>query len=86
MKYFRINEPYYALIQAKDFTSAVDTYFRQVSGNDKKEVEENLKEVGRVDALMDCMKSIEMGNSSLEILSSLQFGGDQILLVDKALM
>lgn len=86
MKYFRINEPYYALIQAKSFDKAIEIYLEYVSSDSKEEVERHMTEVNKPDALLDCMKSIEMGNSSSEILSSLQFGEDQILLVDKALM
>lgn len=86
MKYFRINEPYYALIQAKSFDKAIEIYLEYVSSDSKEEVELHMTEVNKPDALLDCMKSIEMGNSSSEILSSLQFGEDQILLVDKALM
>lgn len=82
MKYFKSIDPYYALIQAKSFAPAVGIYTDIISADDEKETRENLKEISRADALLECMKSIEAGENLKEILSHVQSDKEQLLLID----
>ncbi|WOH90891.1 hypothetical protein RZN08_20460 [Bacillus paralicheniformis] len=51
MKYFEIDEPYYALIAAEDEEAAIEIYENNVAYGDEGTLKDNTKEVGRNYAL-----------------------------------
>lgn len=52
MNFFTVSEPYYALIKADNLEDAIQEYVHAVADNEDKEVEKNIKQISKDEALI----------------------------------
>jgi hypothetical protein len=89
MKFFEVHEPYYALIKALDKEQAIKEYLEVVADDEDGTLESEIKEVERDYALVKFSRATSVDIMILttkEILSQFNYGGNEILLVDKQLL
>ena len=88
MKYFEVNEPYYALIKAPSKKRALEIYTETVSEDDDGTLREEMMEVNRDYALVKFSRVKGENEEVAPIIKTLEtFNNDEaeLLLVDSSL-
>ena len=90
MKYFEINDPYYALIKAEDAGEAVNKYIEVVAGEpeESQDFEEELQEVTRDYALIKFSRAPGEDGKMVdmtEIMMDFNNGKSEVLIIDGSL-
>ncbi|MEP9408601.1 DNA translocase FtsK [Peribacillus frigoritolerans] len=88
MKFFEVNDPYYALIAAENMAEAVQLYISEVAGSieESSEIEEETKEVSREYALMKYIRTTCKDGENKDNI--LEFASDtrRVILMDGGLV
>ncbi|RKE76749.1 hypothetical protein [Bacillus safensis] len=89
MKFYETHEPYYALIKARNIERAMEIYNNDVSGDEKKELAENIKEVTGLYAATKYSRFTGEDKELIpfeEALKDLTSEGEMILIIDGSLL
>lgn len=85
MKFFAVNEPYYALIKAKDKEDAMNEYIKTIAEEEKEILRNTMKEVSRDYALV-CFSKVQTEDNPTKLLELFNNEDFPILIIDEALL
>ncbi|MCY9339799.1 hypothetical protein MOF28_15695 [Bacillus haynesii] len=88
IKYFEIDEPYYALIAADDENKAVEVYIKGVADDDGT-LKDSIKEVGRMYALALFCQNVGRNNPEITVekaISDFEERKNDTLIIDGSLL
>jgi hypothetical protein len=89
MKFFKVNEPYYALIKANDKEAAIKLYEANVAENIDGEVNEDIRETSANKALVIFSRATSEDGKIIpinEILTDFESEEEMILLIEGTLL
>jgi len=89
MKFFKVNEPYYALIKANDKEAAIKLYEANVAENIDGEVNEDVREISANKALVIFSRATSEDGKIIpinEILTDFESEEEMILLIEGTLL
>ncbi|MCM3216125.1 hypothetical protein M3612_16625 [Niallia taxi] len=89
MKYFEVNEPYYALIKAQSKKQAMEIYTKKVSEDNEGTLKEEMMEVNRDYALVKFDRSPGEDGQLIPIIEIIEtFNKDkaELLVIDGSLL
>ncbi|MGM0971327.1 MAG: hypothetical protein ACQEWR_22545 [Bacillota bacterium] len=89
MKFYEVNEPYYALIKARNIERAMEIYNNDVTGDEEKELAESIKEVTALYAATKYSRCTGEDNKTVpieEVLEDLTNEKEMRLAIDGRLL
>jgi hypothetical protein len=84
MKYFEINEPYYALIQAESEEKAIEIYIENIADDEDNSLKEEITEIDKCTAFFNYANCVDEYAPIKRVLED--FENEEILLVDSNLL
>lgn len=88
MKYFEVQDPYYALIKANDKELAMKIYTEYVA-DDEGELNNEMQEIGAYDAFLKFGEGLTDGKEEMlfsEIINNFSSNENTVLLIDGSLL